>query len=251
MSGIARWLGLRETWAVARRELYSYVVSPMPYVVAAVFLVITGVIFYSMMANPIAGATLRPLLPSMVFLLGLVVPIFTMRLIAEEKAAGTIELLMTFPLTDGHVVMGKYLATFVVYVVMLVPTVTFPLVLWVYGARDIGPLGTAYIGLVLLGAAFLAVGIFASSLARSQIIAAVVGVGLLLLLWVIGFVAQGLTPVVGATLARGLGYLSLVDHFEDFGRGMIETRDVVYYLTFTCALLFLTVQAVQSSRWRG
>lgn len=249
MSGGA--FALRAIWAVARKELYSYVVSPMAYVVATVFLLVTGVIFYSMMASQITSATLEPLLPSIVFLLGLVVPIFTMRLVAEEKATGTVELLMTFPLTDTHVVLGKYLAAFITYAAMLVPTLVFPAVLRAYGATDVGPLATAYLGLLLIGGAFLAVGMFASSLARSQIIAAVVGVGLLLMFWIIGFVSQSLAPVFGSAASRGLGYLSLVDHFEDFGRGVLQTGDVVFYLTFIFTALFLTVQTLQSSRWRG
>jgi ABC-2 type transport system permease protein len=233
--------------AMARKELYSYLVSPMAYVVAAVFLLINGFIFFLILANGFAEANLRALLPTTAFLLLLVIPVLTMRLLAEERSAGTMELLMTFPITDAQVVLGKYLATMLVYVLMLVPTLSYVAVVKIYGNSEWGPLLSAYLGLLLLGGAFVAAGLFSSSLARNQIVAGVVGIGLLLMLWVMG-AASG---VLGPRLAGFLAYLSLADHFQNFGQGVIELKDVAFYLSFIAGALFLTVRIVESSRWRA
>ena len=239
--------GLAAVGAVVRKELYSYLVSPMAYVVAAVFLLINGFIFFLILQQGFAQPNLQPLLPTTAFLLLLVIPVLTMRLLAEERGTGTVELLMTFPLTDTQVVLGKYLATMVVYVLMLVPTLVYVAVLKVYGNSEWGPLITAYLGLILLGGAFVAVGMFSSSLARNQIVAGVVGIGILLLLWVLG-AASG---VLGPRLSGVLAYLSLSDHFQNFGQGVIELKDVVFYLSFIVGALFLTVRIFESARWRA
>ncbi|HEX2184635.1 MAG TPA: ABC transporter permease subunit [Chloroflexota bacterium] len=232
--------------AVTRKELYSYLVSPMAYVVTAVFLLVNGFIFYVMVSSPGAEASLRPLLPTTAFLLLLIIPVLTMRLLAEEKSTGTIELLMTFPLTDTQVVLGKYLATFLVYLFMLVPTLVYVLVIKVFGNSEWGPLLTAYLGLILLGGTFIAVGMLSSSLARNQIVAGVLGIGLLLMLWVLGAAAG----MMGPRLGELVGYLSLTDHFQNFSFGVIDLKDVVFYLSFIAGALFLTVRVVESSRWR-
>ncbi|MDQ3700436.1 MAG: ABC transporter permease [Chloroflexota bacterium] len=239
--------GLNATWAVARKELYSYLVSPMAYVVTAVFLLVNGFIFFLIIAGPSAEASLRPLLPTTAFLLLLIIPVLTMRLLAEEKSTGTIELLMTFPVTDSHVVLGKFLATYLVYLAMLVPTLVYVGVIKVFGNSEWGPLVTAYVGLMLLGGAFIAVGMLSSSLARNQIVAGVVGIGILLLLWVLG--AAG--SVLGPRLSGLVGYLSLNDHYQNFGQGVIDLKDVVFYLSFIAGALFLTVRVLESGRWRA
>ncbi|NBP77857.1 MAG: ABC transporter permease, partial [Proteobacteria bacterium] len=180
---IARhWFG---TWAVSRRELYAYLVSPMAYAVASVFLLVNGFIFFLILAQGFAEANLKAILPTTAFLLLLVIPVLTMRLVAEERSSGTIELLMTFPLTDAQVVVGKFLATLITYALMLVPTLAYVLIIVIYGATEWGPIMSAYIGLLLLGGAFISLGLFASSLTRNQIVAAIVGIGLLLMLWVL------------------------------------------------------------------
>jgi ABC-2 type transport system permease protein len=239
--------GLNAFFAVTRRELYSYLVSPMAYAVAAVFLLVNGFIFFLIVANPGAEASLRPLLPTTAFLLLLLIPVLTMRLLAEEKSTGTIELLMTFPVTDTQVVLGKFLATLVVYLLMLVPTLIYVGVIVLFGSSEWGPLITAYLGLVLLGGAFIAVGLLSSSLTRNQIVAGVLGIGLLLLLWVLG---AGAT-VLGPRLSGLVAYLSLNDHFMNFGQGVIDLKDVIFYLSFIAGALFLTVRVQESSRWRA
>jgi ABC-2 type transport system permease protein len=240
-------LGLNAVTAVTRKELYSYLVSPMAYVVTAVFLLVNGFIFFLIIASPQAEASLRPLLPTTAFLLLLIIPVLTMRLLAEEKSTGTMELLMTFPVTDSQVVLGKFLATFVVYLLMLAPTLVYVGVIRAFGGNEWGPLLSAYLGLVLLGASFIAVGMFSSSLARNQIVAGVLGIGLLLLLWVMGAASS----VLGPRLSSLIAYLSLNDHFMNFGQGVIDLKDVVFYLSFIAGALFLTVRVLESSRWRA
>ena len=243
---IARhWFG---TWAVSRRELYAYLVSPMAYAVASVFLLVNGFIFFLILAQGFAEANLKAILPTTAFLLLLVIPVLTMRLVAEERSTGTIELLMTFPLSDAQVVVGKFLATLLTYALMLVPTLASVLIIVIYGATEWGPIMSAYIGLLLLGGAFISLGLFASSLAgRNQIVAAILGIGLLLMLWVLGSGAS----VLGPRLSPIVGYLSLAEHFQNFGLGVLEVKDVVYYLSVMAGCLFLTTRVVESGRWRA
>ena len=239
--------GLAAIMAVTRRELYSYLVSPMVYVVTAVFLLINGVIFFATLASGFPEPNLRPILPTTAFLLLLVIPVLTMRLLAEEKSTGTMELLMTFPITDTQVVIGKFLATWAVYGLMLFTTLGNVAILKAFGNTEWGPLITAYLGLALFGAAVISIGMLSSSLTRSQIVAAVTGIGLLLLLWILGGVGPMMSPTLGAFFA----YLSVNDHLNSFMQGVIDLKDVVYYLSITAGTLFLTVQIFQSARWRA
>lgn len=244
-----RWAtqGLAAIWAMTRKELYSYLVSPMAYVVAAVFLLVNGLIFFLILNSGFPEATLKPLLPTTAFLLLLLIPVLTMRLLAEEKSTGTVELLMTFPITDTQVVLGKFLATLLVFILMLVPTLVYVIVLKVFGNAEWGPLVTAYLGLILLGGAFIAIGMFASSLTRNQIVAAVFGIGLLLLLWIMSSASSVLGPRIGGFLA----YLSLNDHFNSFQEGVLEGKDVLFYFSLIAVSLFLTIRVFESSRWRA
>jgi ABC-2 type transport system permease protein len=239
--------GLAAVGAVTRKELYSYLVSPMAYVVTAVFLLITGFIFFLILNSGFPEATLQPLLPTIAFLLLLIIPVLTMRLLAEEKSTGTIELLMTYPITDSQVVLGKFLATMVVYLLMLVPTLSYVVILKLFGNAEWGPLITAYLGLILLGSTFISIGMFSSSLAKNQIVAAVIGIGILLLLWIMGAASSVLGPRLGAFLA----YLSLNEHFGSFERGVLELRDLIFYLSMTAAALFLTIRVLESGRWKA
>lgn len=240
-------MGLSAIGAVAGKELYSYLVSPMPYVVTAVFLLINGFIFFLLINNGFPEPNLRPLLPTTAFLLLLIIPVFTMRLIAEERAQGTVELLMTFPLTDTQVVLGKFFATLGVYILMLVPTLGYVFILKAFGSTEWGPLFTAYLGLLLLGSAFIAVGMLTSSLTRNQIVAAVTGIGVLLFLWVLGAAAS----VLGPRMSGIFSYMSLNDHFNNFQQGVIDLKDIVFYLSVTVGALFLTIRVFESGRWRA
>jgi ABC-2 type transport system permease protein len=168
-----------------------------------------------------------------------------MRLLAEEKKMGTLELLLTAPVRDSEVIMGKFLGSLGILTAMLALTFYYPILLMWFGDPDWGPIATGYLGLFLLGGASLAVGLFASSLTSNQIVAAVVAGGVLFALWFVGMAADLLPEALGEVI----GYLSLSYHFPDFTRGMIDTRGVIYYLSITVLFLFLAIRSLESSRW--
>ena len=240
---------MRALWAVTKKELYSYLVSPMAYVVAAVFLLINGLIFYVFIAGPMAEASIQPVLPSLAFILLLIMPILTMRLIAEERGSGTMELLMTLPITDTQVVLGKFIATVLAYTLILAPTLTYVVILNLFGTPEWGLLLSAYLGLILLGGSYIAVGMLASSLATTQMVAGVLSFGALLLLWLLGALGQLAAGPLGTVLGL-LSFLSPTAHFDTFGRGLLDTQHIIFYLTFIAGTVFLTIRTVESSRWR-
>jgi ABC-2 type transport system permease protein len=189
----------------------------------------------------------RPLFATLAVVLLLLVPLLTMRLLAEEKRAGTAELLFTYPLTDWAIILGKFLAALLIYAIFLGFTVVYPLAFSAVGRLDWGALAAGYLGLFLLGGACLSLGLFASSLTENQIIAAVTGFALLLLFWIIGWQQDIGAPGWGGFFAA----LSMMDHYDSFIRGVIDTRDLVYYLSFIYFFLFLTKRQLESRRWRA
>jgi len=191
---------------------------------------------------------MTPLLYNMTIVLLLMVPLITMRLFAEEKKLKTEELLLTSPLSVNSVVLGKYLAGLVFFLVMLALTAVYPLVLFQYGSPppESGSILAGYLGLFFLGAAFIAVGLFASSLTENQIVAAVICFVALLLFFIVGWPAESM----GTAGGKVLEYLSLIDHFTDFSKGLIDSRHVVYFLSFILFALFITKRSVESMRWR-
>ena len=170
----------------------------------------------------------------------------TMRLLAEEQKLGTLELLMTSPIRDYEIVLGKYISTVIILLATLVLTLFYGLILVWFGDPDLGPFLSGYLGLILYGATTLAIGILASSLTSNQVVAAVVGFGSLLLLTLI---AQAANVTSGPT-AVVLEQLSLSGHFDDFTRGIIDTNNIIYYVSATAVFLFLTVRNLESRRWR-
>jgi ABC-2 type transport system permease protein len=174
-------------------------------------------------------------------------PILTMRLFAEEKKSGTIELLLTYPVRDGEVLVGKYLAALAIFAGMLALTLVYPLLVAWTTRLEWGPLLTGYLGLFLQGAAFVAIGILISSLTENQIVAAVATFGTLLIFWVISWAQDA----AGPTFGRILSHLSLTEHFDSFAKGVIDTKDVIYYLNLTILSLFLTLRSLDAKRWRG
>jgi ABC-2 type transport system permease protein len=232
--------------AVTERELKSYFVSPVAYVVIAFFLLLAGYLFSGILMQT-REATLRYLLSNVSVLFLFITPILTMRLLAEENKSGTIELLLTNPIRDSEVVLGKYLAVVAVLVVMLGLTLYYPAILYLMGGRpDQGPMLTGYLGVTLLGAGCLALGLFASSLTQNQIVAAVVTFALLIVLWL----SDVIQSLAGGVVSDVAGYLSVNNHFQEFSRGVLDTKDVVYFVTLILAGLFLTMLSVQSRRWR-
>jgi len=256
---------MRNLWTVAAKEIRAYFNSPIAYVLMAVFLIINGYLFFSIVSFAsrqsvqllrfqgmapqinINELVLRPTFHNMSVVLLLIIPILTMRLISEEKKTRTAELLLTSPLRIIEIVLGKYLGALVVYLAMLGLTVYMPLLLSLYGELNWGVVFSGYLGLVLLGAVLLAIGLFGSSLTENQVIAALISFGLLLLIWLLGWAAA---VVEGTTVGQILSYLSVLDHFDDLMKGLVETKTIVYYLSLVTLGLFLTHRVVESQRWK-
>ena len=234
------------TMTIAWKETKTYFASPMGYVIAAVFLALTGYLFAQSVSAPFAEASIRGWILDATLLFTLWSPVLTMRLLAEEQKLGTLELLLTSPVRDFEIVLGKYLSTLVILVGTLALTSFYVLLLFLYGDPDIGPILAGYLGLVLFGAATLAVGVLASSLTSNQIVAAVVSFGILLLLTLLEQAAD----VTSGRTALILEQSSLTGHFRDFARGIIDSNNIVYYLTFISVFLFLTIRNLESRRWR-
>jgi ABC-2 type transport system permease protein len=237
---------LRNTIAITWKELKTYFGSPMAYIIAAVFLAITGYFFAQSVSSPFAEASVRGWIVPTTFILVLWAPVLTMRLFAEEQKMGTLELLLTSPVRDTEVVVGKFLASFGILVGTVVLTLFYVLLLFWFGDPDIGPLFAAYLGLLLYGAATLAVGLFASSVTGNPIVAAVVGFGLLLLLTLTDQAAAVTSGVASLVLEQ----FSLTGHFVDFARGIIDTKNLIYFITMIVLFLFLAVRVIESRRWR-
>jgi ABC-2 type transport system permease protein len=252
---------MRATLSLIHREFSAYFLSPIAYVVLAVFLGVTGHLFYLTLVQLSAAGPKGVEFP-MQLMLGdekfwlvylFIPPLLTMRLFAEERSNGTLEMLMTAPLHDWQVVLSKYVACFAFYVVLWLPTLAYlPLLLGArtpQGTIDPMPVFTSYLGLALAGAMFLALGLFVSSLVRSQMVSA-----LLALFFSLGFIVVGIwRPEMdtGSLLYRVLFFFSVPLHFyRDFSRGLIDTRHIVLYLSVALFCLFLTVRSLESRRWR-
>jgi len=239
---------------ICRRELRSYFSSFIAYVLLAVFLLLSGYFFYSdLVFFVLFGGYILPTgLWQYVFLdmrlcALLVLPLVTMRLFAEEKKLGTIELLWTYPVSDAAIVMGKFLAAWIFFMIMLLPTVINPVIFYHFYHFDIGPLLAAYTGIFLLGTAFIACGLFVSSLTENQVVSAMVTYGILVFFWFVTWNEE----VADQQIVRALLRLSLFDHFFNFSRGVIDTRDLIFFALFVGLFLFLTLQSLGSRAWRG
>ncbi len=235
---------MRNTLAIAGKEFKSYLASPMAYVVTGIFLAATG-FFFGTSPSTYSETSINGFLQAGVILILLFAPLLTMRLLAEERKLGTIELLLTAPVRDSEVILGKFLGSLGMLMVMLVLTFYYPILLKVFGDPDMGPIGTGYLGLFLLGCASLAVGLFASSVTSNQIVAAVVSGGILFASWFIGSAAS----LVPKALGNVINYLSLSYYFPNFMTGVIDTRGIIYYLSITALFLFLAVRSLENSRW--
>ncbi|MBX5489741.1 MAG: ABC transporter permease subunit [Chloroflexi bacterium] len=236
---------MRNIWAIARRELYAYFTSPIAYVIGALFLLISGFLF-SLILNLSSEATMRPLFGNLSVIFLFAVPFLTMRLLAEEARTGTLELLLTAPVRDSQLVLGKFLGALLLVLAILACTAIYPIILLLAGNPDRGPILAGYLGIILQAAAFLAIGLFASSLTQNQIIAAMLTFVILLLLWL----SDALGNYTGGRIGDLFRFLSITRHLDEFPRGIIDTRHIVYFLSAIVVALFLTVQSVQSRRWR-
>jgi len=255
---------MNNIWTIAKKEIKTYFSSPIAYAVMFVFSALVGFFFYSIMwwfnsqamqmaQNPayyqqlnINQQVYSPLFGNMSIILLLMLPLLTMRLFSEEKKSGTVELLYTSPLSVWQIILGKYLASLIVLLAMLGLTGILSIFTFAYGNPELIPLLAGYLGLFLMGAAFIAVGIFFSSLTENQIVSAILTFGALLLFWVLNWASSA----AGAIAKSVLDYLSIFQHFEDFTKGIVDTTHLVYYLSFIFLGLFLTHSVIQSRRWR-
>ena len=253
-------------WPIYKKELRLYFTSPVAYVLLTIFLLIAGWFFYTifsyftrasmqMAMQPqmarelnVTESVLRPLFSNLSVILLLVTPLITMRLFAEERRAGTIELLLTYPVRDGAVLMAKYLAALTLYATMLAGTLAYPVLMLVVRATpEWGPLATGYLGLLLMGAMFLGIGVFASSLTENQIVAAIVAFGISLMFWIVGWPAE----FVGGPLGTVLTHVSILEHNDSFTKGVLDTKDIIYFVDFIALTLLLTLRSLESRRWNG
>ena len=249
---------------ILRKELNSYFNSPIAYLVMAFFGLIAGYFFYVYVAifvergmqSQMMGRgmpmdvnewVIRPLLSNLSVIGLFLIPMLTMRLFAEEKRTGTIELLATSPVRDIEVIIGKWLAAVVLYACVLCISGLSVASLYLYGKPDLAPILTGYLGLLLQGASLLAIGTFISTTTRNQIIAAFVTFAVCLLLWVLDWVSAYET----AAWAKVIGYMSVITHFEPFSKGVLDTKDVIFYLSMIFFGLFLTARSMESLRWRA
>jgi ABC-2 type transport system permease protein len=259
---------MRNTLAIAQKELRSYFASPIAYVALGLWAFIFGFFFIAILgffvrqsmqmgqfgmqgpqAMNINQQLIRPLVAQNVPILVLfLLPMITMRTYSEEKRSGTIELLLTSPVTDWEIILGKFIGAMGLYASLLSVTLLHIGLLVLYGGRpEWKPLVTVYLGLLLLGGCFISVGLFISSLTKNQIVAAMATFVVFLLLWVITWIGS----FSGPTVDQLTQYLSIVDHLDDFGKGVLDTTHIIYYLSVITFGLFLTSKSVETERWRG
>ena len=252
-------------WPVYRKELYGIFASPIFYAVAFIFLAISGIFFYIIMdyfnnlsfqlaQNPsvarqvnIMEVAIRSFFLNLSFLLLFMGPLLTMRLYAEERKSGTLELLFTYPVTDLAAIIGKYAASMTAFIVLLAGTLPGIITFVLAASPAWKPILSGYLGIFLLGSSFLALGIFTSSLTQNQIVSAVIAFGMLLVLWFVG----DMKTLVGPPYAGLMEYLSVTKHFEGFSKGVFDSRDLIYYCLFSVFFIFLTLRQMSSFRWRG
>jgi len=260
---------LRNVWALVEKEWRHYFGSPIAYVALAMWSALFGFffwvifkqfLFYSMQTAQqmemgggfklsLNDLVISPVLRNMAVVALFVLPMLTMRLFAEERRQGTIELLATAPLTDLQIVMGKFLGAMAFYTLMLVAGFLNFALLWKFAtvAPEWKPLATGALALFLVGAAFIALGLFLSTLTRNQIIAGILGFGLALLFWVLGWLDQPMAD----TATKIVSYLGITNHIDQLMKGVVDLKDLVFYLSFTVFGIFLAHQSVLSQRWRA
>jgi ABC-2 type transport system permease protein len=245
---------MRKFLAIVAREWRAYFLSPLAYVIATAFLVMNGLIFYFIVnflnsPNAPKGQALPYLFTNYYFWIFnlFVVPIITMRLFAEERKVGTIEILLTAPVTETEVVVGKFTGALGFFLTLWAPTLIYVWILRSQIPIDLGPVAAGYFGILLLGCYFLSVGTFASTLTKNQIVAAILGFGMLILIFSTGLSESLITDPAKRDL---LGYFNLWDHMEEFARGIVDTRRVIYYVSATAFFLFLAVVSVTAKKER-
>jgi len=255
---------MRNVWTICRRELYSYFVSPIAWVLLAIFAFLSGAFTYIITASFVRASmegqmtgqsfpmnlneqVIRPLFSNVAVIGLFLIPLISMRLFAEEKRQGTIELLVTSPVHDLEIVLGKWLSAVIMYSSLLLVLLLDYCFLFIYGQPDWKPVVTGFLGVLLLGGCLLSLGTFISTTTKNQIVAGAVGFALALLLWILEWTTSfGNSPTV-----QVLSYASILSHLDSFARGVIDSKDVIYYLSMIFLGLFLTTRSLESLRWRA
>jgi ABC-2 type transport system permease protein len=255
---------VRNIIAIADKELRSYFASPIAYIIIGLFSLLFGWFFYmylmlfvqqseQMMQMGGGGAAninqsmIRGVLLNSAVIILFVMPMITMRTYSEEKRSGTIELLLTSPITDLQIILGKFFGALGLYLAMLFVTMLYMGILFYFGNPEWRPIATGYLGLLLMGACFISAGLLISSVTKNQIVAGVITFAVFLMLWVINWIGESSGPTTRSVVS----YLSITEHFDDFARSILDTKHIIYYLSFITFGLFLTAKSVDSERWRG
>lgn len=255
---------MKALWAIFRREFVLYFTSPIAYVVLGVFLLTVGSIFYGELVEFVEYARrtsgnfdgtavnvntqlVIPYFFNLAFVGLFLLPLLTMRLLAEERRQGTMELLLTYPVSDLQVILGKYLAALALFALMLAGSLWTVGILFRYGNPDAAPILCGYLGAFLYGASFIALGLMLSALTENQIVAAALSYVLFLFLWILHW----LSTLTGGVLSDLLRYVSVVDHFQGMSQGILDTRDLVYFLSVIFLGLYVALQSLAARRWSG
>jgi len=255
---------MRNIWTICRRELYAYFVSPIAWVLLTIFALLSGVFTYIISASFVRASlegqmsgqsfpmnlneqVIAPLFSNIAVVGLFLIPLISMRLFAEEKRQGTIELLVTSPVHDFEIILGKWLSAVLMYAALLAILALDYSFLFIYGNPDWKPVLTGFLGAVLQGACLLAFGTFISTLTRNQIVAGAIGFALALILWILNWT----TSFGNSVMVQVLNYLSIVSHMDSFSRGVIDTKDLIYYLSMIFLGLFLTARSLESIRWKA
>jgi len=230
---------------ISRREIRTYFNSPVAYIVVPVFVIITGYLFFTQLFLE-KQADMRGFFNIMPLLFMFMIPAITMRLLADEKASGTLELLITMPVRDSEVVIGKFLAAMALLCTAIGLTLVFAITVKSLGPLDRGPTIGGYLGLVLMGGAYVAIGVMASALTRNSIVSFIVAFAISFALYLLG----RLTQFLPQALQKLVAYLSIDGHFENIGRGVIDTRDLIYYFSVMVVCLLIATLSLESRRWK-
>jgi ABC-2 type transport system permease protein len=253
---------MRNVLAIAMKELRSYFTSPIAYIIIGFFLLPFGGFFYLYLADFVKNSmgeaqfggamninqqVIRGVLQNASVIILFVMPMITMRTYSEEKRSGTMELLLTSPVTDVEIILGKFIGALGLYLALLACTLAYMGILFVFGNPEWRPLVAAYLGLLLMGGAFISLGLLISSTTNNQIVAGVITFVVFLMLWIVGWFSES----AGPTMGKVLSWLSITQHFDDFSKGVIDTSHMLYYLSLITFGLFLTAKSVDTERWRG
>jgi len=234
---------------IARRELSSYFYSPIAYVALTLFLAVSGFFFYQDF-QPGQPAGMRTIFQYMIWLLVFIVPVLCMGLLAQEWATGTIETLMTAPLGEADIVIGKFLGALGFFVVLLLPTLVYVVLLKIFGHVDLNTIAAGYLGILLVGSLFVSVGLFCSALTKSQVVAAVSAIAILFLITVVPWLVQSQGASTLSARWRGITDEGVYNQYVDFSKGTVDTGHLIFFLVLTAVFLFITVKVLEARRWK-